>query len=119
MILSGKTIAVTFADGRREEMTISNSDELRFEQREKVSLSKVLNEGEGVPLWVVAGIVHWRLLRSAVENIPADFDEFVDLLDPDNWLEVLGEGKAEASGPAPVTGTSPPSAGDSASPPET
>jgi hypothetical protein len=119
VILAGQTHAVTFADGRREIVAITNRDELRFEQREKISLSRVLNDGDGVPLWVVAGIVHWALLRSPVEGIPADYDEFVDLLDPDAWLEVLDEGKAAASAPAPDIGESPPSAGASESLPAT
>lgn len=104
MILSGKTYTVIFADGRRETVTVSNSDELRFEQRERISLSKTLSEGEGVPLWVVAGILHWRLLRADVADIPADLDEFMDLLDPEEWLELVDEGKATASDSTPPTG---------------
>jgi hypothetical protein len=104
VILSGKTVTVKFADGRTETMKVSNSDELRFEQREKISLSRVLSEGGAVPLWVVAGIVQWRLLRSEVPDIPHDLDDFIDMLDPDDWLEVTDEGKAEASAPTPSTG---------------
>lgn len=118
MILSGKTVVIKFADGQTHQVTVTNSDELRFEQREKISLSRTLADGEGVPMWVVAGIIHWRLLRSEVADIPADLDDFMDLLDPDDWLEVLAGGKAEASAPAPPTGESLPSASGSESPPE-
>ena len=107
MILSGKTVTVVFADGRRETITISQSDELRFEQSQKTSLTRILSgiaEGDGVPLWVIAGIVHWRLLRSDVENIPQGLDEFIDMLEDGDWLEVLDEGKAEDSDPTPSTG---------------
>jgi hypothetical protein len=104
VILSGKTVTVLFADGRRETVSISNSDELRFEQREKISLTKTISDGGAVPLWVAAGIVHWRLLRSEVADIPADLDEFIDSLDPDDWLEVVEEGKAPGSAPVPSTG---------------
>lgn len=104
MILAGKTVTVLFADGRRETVEIKHSDELRFEQREKISLSRVLSDGGAVPLWVVAGILHWRLIRSAAPDIPASLDDFIDLLDPTDWLEVVDEGKAVASAPTPSTG---------------
>lgn len=104
MILSGKTVTVRLADGTEHTVTVSNSDELRFEQREKISLTRVLADGDGVPLWVVAGIVHWRLLRSDAAGIPAELDEFIDLLDPDAWLEVVEEGKAAGSDQGPPTG---------------
>lgn len=109
MILSGKTVRIKLTDGSVHDVSVTTSDEMRFEQREKISLSRVLVDGEGVPLWVLAGIVHWRLLRSAVADIPADLDDFMDLLEPDDWLEVLAEGKAVASAPAPSIGESPPS----------
>ena len=104
MILSGKTVTVRLADGVEHTVDISNRDELRFEQSAKISLTRVLSDGDGVPLWVVAGIVHWRLLRSDIEGIPSDVDDFIDLLDPDSWLEVVDEGKAAGSAQDPTTG---------------
>lgn len=105
MILAGKTVTVKFADGRTETVEVTNRDELRFEQSEKISLTRVINEADdGVPLWVIAGIVHWRLLRSEVADIPAGVDDFVDMLDPEDWLDVVDSGKATASDSAPPTG---------------
>ena len=104
MILSGKTVKVRFADGREETVAVTNSDELRFEQRERISIGKVLTGEGGLPLWVVAGVIHWRLLRSEVPDIPASLDDFMDMLDPDDWLEVVDEGKAAASDSTPPTG---------------
>lgn len=105
MILAGKTVTVKFADGRTETVEISNRDELRFEQSEKISLTRVINEADdGVPLWVIAGIVHWRLLRSEVADIPADKDDFVDMLDTEDWLDIVDSGKVTASDSDPPTG---------------
>lgn len=105
MILAGKTVTVKFADGHTETVEITNRDELRFEQREKISLSRVISEADdGVPLWVIAGIVHWRLLRSEVADIPPDPDDFFDMLDPEDWLDIVDSGKATASDLAPPTG---------------
>jgi hypothetical protein len=105
VILAGKTVTVTFADGRSATVDITNRDELRFEQREKVSLAKVVSEADdAAPLWVIAGIVHWRMLRSDVADIPAAVDEFVDQLAVDDWLEVVETGKVTASDSDPPTG---------------
>jgi hypothetical protein len=104
VILSGKTVTVRLADGTEHTVDISNRDELRFEQSAKISLARVLVEANEVPMWVAAGIVHWRLLRSDIEGIPADYDEFVDLLAEEDWIEAVDEGKAAASDQDPTTG---------------
>lgn len=105
MILAGKTVIVHLADGTSHTVDISIRDEMRFEQHHKVSLPKVLTDsGYTVPAWVTAGIVHWRLLRSDIEGVPQDFEEFVDSLSPDIWIEEADEGKAEGSALAPPTG---------------
>ena len=101
MILAGKTIDITFADGNVVRCTPTNSDEVRFERLAKTSLTRVLTD-DAVPLWVLLGIVHVRLQRDGV-NVPADVDDFADLL-AEMWLEVVDEGKAEGSAPTPGTG---------------
>ena len=101
MILAGRTWRVTLADGRTFDVTPTPGDEVRFERSSKTSLTRLVGEG-GVPLWVIIGIVHTHLTRTGAD-VPTDLDEFADLMDADG-LEVVDEGKAEASDPTPPTG---------------
>lgn len=102
IVLAGSSFVLTLSDGRKLEVTPTTGDELRFERLTKTSLVRLTAQGEGTPpAWVIIGIVHTRLRRDGVADIPEDQDDFADLIVD---LDVVTEGKAEVSDPTQPTG---------------
>lgn len=99
MIIAGRTFRLKLTDGRTVDLTPTNGDEVRFERLQSTSLTRIVKDGD-VPVWVLIGVLHVRASRDGVE-VPADPDDFADLIED---LEVVDEGKAEASDPIPPTG---------------
>ena len=98
--VAGQTYRMTLTDGRTFDVRPTAGDEVGFEARAKTSLTRLLSDG-ALPMWVILGIIHFRLLRDHAD-VPAEFDEFADLLT--DSFDIVDEGKAEASDPTPPTG---------------
>lgn len=104
MILAGKTLDITLADGSVHRCTITVRDETDFERSERTSLQKICSFDDdtySVPLYVAVGIIHARLRRDGVD-VPADPAEFADMYVD---MDVVNEGKATGSDLAPPTGS--------------